>query len=134
VQLPDPGTAQEVSRLQALVQPHLDGGCVYVNEGVPILYYLTRSCLPSRYIFPEHLTGERYRNSLGTDQLGELEQTLARRTSVVVISTTPDDDTRPAARSLLKSRLQRDYHPVGKAAVGAVTYEIHARRKTSEDN
>ena len=134
VQLPDPGTAQEVSRLQALVQPHLDGGCVYVNEGVPILYYLTRSCLPSRYIFPEHLTGERYRNSLGTDQLGELEQTLARRTSVVVISTTPDDDTRPAARSLLKSRLQRDYHPVGKAAVGAVTYEIHARRKTSADN
>ena len=127
-ELPNPGNAQEVARMTKLVQPHLGQGCIYVNEGLPLLYSLTRSCLPSRYIFPEHLTGLRYQGSLGTDQLGELERIFARRPTVVIKSTTPDDDTRPAARALLDAHLGRDYRLVGTGSVGAVLYEIHALR------
>ncbi len=133
VQLPDPGTAQEVSRMTALMRPHLRQGCIYVNEGLPILYYLMPSCLPSRYIFPEHLTGKRYQYSLGVDQLAELRRIFATRPSVVVKSTAPDDDTRPASRALLDAELAKDYRIVGQSPVGTERFEVYARRDARSD-
>lgn len=130
VQLPDPGSAQEMARLTQLVQPHLGQGCAYVNEGLPLLYYSTRSCLPSRYIFPEHLTGLRYQHSLGIEQLDELDRIFARRPTVVIKSTIPDEDTRREARALLEAQLARHYRRVDEVPVGADRYEIHALVKS----
>ncbi len=122
------GSGAEARALAAKVIRHLHGGCLYVNEEIPVLYWLTKSCLPTRYAFPEHLVLYRYEHALGTSQLGELEATLARRPSVVIKSTSPDDDTRAASRALLEAHLARDYRMVGTGSVGAVRYEIHALR------
>ncbi len=120
------GNRQEVSRLTAVIRPYLGNGCLYVYEGLPILYLLTHSCLPTRYVFPEHLTEDTYEHALGVDQLGELRGILTQRPSVVVKSTVPDDDTRPASRELLESGLRQDYRIVGQAIVGATRYEVYA--------
>jgi hypothetical protein len=120
------GSGAEARALAAKIMPHLKGGCLYVNEEAPILYWLTRSCLPTRYAFPEHLVLYRYEHALGVDQRQELEATFARRPTVVVKSTTPDDDTRAASRALLESHLRRDYRMLGQGKIGAVRYEIHA--------
>ena len=123
------GNGDEAERLAALVRPHLGTGCLYVNEEIPILYWLTNSCLPTRYAFPEHLVLYRYEHAIGVDQLGELRQVFARRPSVIVKSTSPDDDTRPASRALLEARLQQNYRLVGRASVGAIGYEVYALAK-----
>ena len=125
------GSGAEAEQLAAQIRPHLGAGCLYVNEELPVLYWLTASCLPTRFAFPEHLVLYRYEHALGIDQLGELDRVFARRPTVVVKSTVPDDDTRPASRALLETHLRRDYRLVGAASVGAIRYEIHARRDGS---
>ena len=86
VDLQQLGNGAEARRLAAMIQPHLGSGCLYVNEKLPILYWLTNSCLPTRYAFPEHLVLYRYEHALGTDQLGELRRIFAQRPAVVVKS------------------------------------------------
>ncbi len=120
------GGAAEVEEFAAKIKPYLGNGCLYVNEEMPILYWLTQSCLPTRFAFPEHLVLYRYEHALGIDQLGEINQIFASRPTVVIKSTQPDDDTRPASRALLEVHLQRDYRMVGEATVGAIRYEIYA--------
>ena len=121
------GNGREAAQLAEVIRPHLGTGCLYVNEELPILYWLTDSCLPTRFAFPEHLVLYRYENALGVDQLGELRRVLDQRPSVIVKSTAPDDDTRPASRALLEAGLHRAYRLVGQAPVGATRYEVYAR-------
>jgi 4-amino-4-deoxy-L-arabinose transferase-like glycosyltransferase len=120
------GNGAEASRLAAMIKPHLGKGCLYVNEEVPILYWLTNSCLPTRYAFPEHLVLYRYEHALGTDQLGELRRIFAQRPAVVVKSLAPDDDTRAESRAVLEAGLARDYRLVGKSGIGQTTFEVYA--------
>lgn len=126
------GSRAEVEEFAAQIRPLLGKGCLYVNEEIPILYWLTRSCLATRYAFPEHLVLYRYEHALGVDQLGELERTLATRPAVVIKSLLPDDDTLPQSRALFLARLARDYRLVGQARVGETDYEIYAPRPAGQ--
>jgi hypothetical protein len=120
------GTAQEIAALAALVRPQLaGGGCLYVNEAHPALYRATDSCLPTRFPFPQHLALRRYREGLGVDQLAELRRLLAAQPAAIVVSTTPDDDTRPAARAVLLATLARDYRPLGTRRVGDADFTVY---------
>jgi hypothetical protein len=122
------GNAQEVSRLATAIRPLLGNGCLYVNEELPILYWLTRSCLPTRFAFPEHLVLYRYEKALGIDQLDELRRILRAQPRVIVKSLAPDDDTRPASRTILEAALTRDYEVTCQAKVGETRYEIYVPR------
>ncbi len=128
VEKPAWGTAAEVTRLAELVEPHLGKGCLYVNERLPILYLLTQSCLPTRFIFPDHLTWNRYRDALGVDQADEMRKLLARKPVVVVISLNPEEDSNPLAmRQLLEADLDRNYRLAGHSEVGGDTFAVYAR-------
>ena len=132
---PDRGSAQQVYRLAEKVRPHLGSGCLYVNERVPILYLLTHSCLPTRYIFPDHLTWDRYEDSLGVGQAEEMNNLLSRKPSVIVINLIPDDFSNPAnMRRLLASGLQRDYRLVDTARVGSGNFAVYALTKRRPPN
>jgi len=39
----------------AAARPCADHGWIYINDGPAIIYLLTRSCLPSRFVSPGHL-------------------------------------------------------------------------------
>ena len=119
------GNAHDANRLAALIKPHLGNGCLYVNEDLPILYYLTGSCLPSRYLFPQHLTSPRFAPALGVSQLGELKAVLARRPAAIVIRTIPDDDVEPASRAILMAALKRDYTIAGGTMVGVDRFVVY---------
>ena len=120
------GSKHQVTHLTALVQPHLGSRCLYVNEDLSILYYLTQSCLPTRYVFPQHLALSRYENALGTDQMAELRRVLAHQPDVIVLSTDPDTETRFATRQLVQAELRKSYRIAGAAKVGQTTYAVYA--------
>lgn len=116
----------EVSTLARRIEPHLGTGCLYVNEKLPILYLLTRSCLPTRFIFPDHLTWDRYRDSLGIDQTAEMNRMLATRPSVVLVDLNPELDSNPVAmRQLLMNELNRNYRLEGYASGGTDRFAIY---------
>ena len=119
------GNARDANRLAALIKPHLGTGCLYVNEDLPILYYLTQSCLPSHYLFPQHLTSPRFENALGVSQMGELRRVLESRPAAIVIRANPDEDVEPASRAMVESTLKRDYVLSGATMVGTERFEVY---------
>ena len=120
------GTEAQAQRLLAMVQPHLAAGCLYVNEDLPYLYRLTRSCLPTRYAFPQHLALWRYEHGLGIDQMGELRHLLASRPTVIVMSEVPDVETRFPTRDAVQAVLKQAYVKVGTTPIGEIPFTVYA--------
>jgi hypothetical protein len=120
------GNERQIAQLTAMIEPHLARGCLYVNEDLSILYYLTRSCLPTRYVFPQHLALSRYEHALGVDQMVELRRMLAQRPAVIVLSKDPDYETRFATRRVVEAQLRSNYDFVGASVVGETRYAVFA--------
>lgn len=87
-------------------------GCLFVYDGYPALYMLTRACVPTKWAFPGHLNTRDEANpaALGIDPAVEVRRILATRPGAIV-----DDYPRfafgnPATRAILADVLRRDYH------------------------
>lgn len=80
--------AKEKAAMAALsraIGPHVSGKhCLYVFDGPTALYSTVETCLPTRYIYADHLNNALESNSLGIDQTAELRRILANRPGAVV--------------------------------------------------
>jgi hypothetical protein len=130
------GNARTMAGLSAQIAPHLGTGCLYVSDDLSILYYLTRACLPTRFIFPDHLGLRRYDRALGVDQVGEMRRVLASRPTVIVLWSNPPAGNNYASRGLLLNTLKRDYTAVGTTRIGpadsADVFVVHALKRQPE--
>lgn len=64
-------------------------GCLFVYDGPTVLYPLTGSCLPSRFIYPDHLNNALETPALGIDQAAEVARILGRRPAAIVTADHP---------------------------------------------
>lgn len=103
------GGRREAMLVAAAARP--THGCIYVYDGYPALYMLTHSCLPSRWVFPGHLSArdEAHVAALGVDPSAEVRRIMAIRPQVVV-----DDYPRfifgnAATHAIVQQVLNRDY-------------------------
>jgi hypothetical protein len=122
------GTTRQLDHVTAMVRTKVGRGCLYVNEDLSALYRIVPTCLPSRFVFPQHLMLEAYRHALGVDQLAELRRVLASRPTVIVMNNNPDEYTVPDHRSVVEAALRRDYVQVGKGPVGNYDYAVYRLR------
>lgn len=117
------GTSEEVEDAAALIRaadatPH-GPGCVYINEGDPILYHLTGACFTTRYVFPNHLNGMVDAFALGVDVNAEVKRILDTHPQVVVM--TLRSSSMPVnwqTRNMIFDRMKRDYTLYGLTNVG----------------
>ena len=117
-------TAQ-VRRITALIKRQLGHGCAYLNEGDPVLYLTTGSCILTPYIFPNHLSGTIDVDSLGINVDAEMARIMARRPSVVMISADPiSKPTNWPSRRILLAALARDYTRYAVARGGYHDFEL----------
>jgi hypothetical protein len=80
---------------------------------------MTSSCLPTRWIFPNHLNLTREANALGVDAVAETSRIMATRPKLVVTSTRPERDVNPATWAVVQTALARDYDLVFSQPVGS---------------
>jgi hypothetical protein len=105
----------KTERMVAVLSPYARHGCIYVNEGPTVVYLLTHSCLPTPYVFPEHLTLAAEAPSFDTTRA--LTTLLDRRPPAIVIREAPEPDLRNRATDrLLAERLAADYHLIDRIA------------------
>lgn len=101
-------------RIAAMVEaarPYAARGCIYINDGPTIVYLLTHSCLPSRYVFPEHLNNAA--EARATDAARSMAALLAGRPSAVFVADRPLHHPRnPDTAAMLDAALARDYERV----------------------
>jgi len=115
------GDAAYASQVTAIVDKARRGGSLYIFDGEPILYLLTKAPALTKYLFPYHLSQSLEGSSIGTDPAAELRHILAAHPAVIVDTIlqpqwrTPDrleEQKRlfnPVTRSMLDTALERDY-------------------------
>ena len=103
------GSAEFIMPIAAIVKAHLQGGCLYVHDGETILYYLTGSCIPTRWAFPNHLNTGVERSAIGTDAAAEVARTFATKPTVVVTTLNRTWDLNLASRAVAARALKADY-------------------------
>lgn len=105
-------------------------GCIYVYDGYPALYFLTKSCLLTRWIFPGHLNtqDEASIKALGVDPVSEERRILQGRPDVIVDVQPVYGLGNPQTHALVQAALARDYHLTAKIRTGAAIYHLVYRR------
>ena len=117
---------QTEARLSAAVAPYVgaERDCLYVFDGPTALYRTTGSCLPSRFVYPDHLNNALETPSIGVSQYGEIARILANRPGVVVTSNRPVTRQQPENLELIRNATQSDYRPL-------ITISLHDRAITA---
>ncbi len=111
---------------------HVSGGCLYVYDGYPALYMLTRSCLPTRWAFPGSLNSADEANprALGIDPAQEVARIMASRPDAVVDDYPRFDQGNLATRAVLARALATDYFLSDCIASGLHRTRLVYRRNT----
>jgi hypothetical protein len=124
------GSRAEIAYAGDAISRRLQGGCFYMFEGDdPVLYMTTRSCLMTRFVFPQHLTGSVETRALGVDQLAEARRVLARRPAMVMTGAgCPGCLENPAVLAMAAGVLARDYVMVETVRIGRRSYRLFQRR------
>jgi hypothetical protein len=104
------------ARISAMVEaarPYAARGCLYLNDGPPIVYLLTHSCLPTRYLFPSHLNEAN--EAAATDAAHSMAVLLASRPSAIFVAEKPMNHTRNATTAaMLDAALASGYQRIVK--------------------
>lgn len=113
----------DVESLAVAIAPLVDSkdDCLWIFDGPTSLYRLTDSCLPTRFIYPDHLNNAFERYSLGVPQVVEVATILARKPPVIVTADTAFTPQNEEAKALVETTLARDY-------VEIASEELHERR------
>jgi hypothetical protein len=99
---------RKIDRMVETLTPYTRYGCLYLNEGPTIVYVLTGSCLPSRYVFTEHLAN--VAESYAVDQPRGVAEVLRGRPPAIVVKHLRDPNyLNPAADRILQAALASDY-------------------------
>jgi len=104
------------ARLAQAIAPHVgtERDCLYVFDGPTSLYRSTETCLPTRFIYPDHLNNALEEHALGIDQSTELLRILSTRPGVIVTASTAVTPQRPSSLALIEATTRRNYRPLAK--------------------
>lgn len=102
--LPDP-VAEVAKAVKARINP---GETIFIANYHPVVYALTDATLPTRFVFPAHLTGS-FTQVADIDTDAEVRRILATRPRIVVVDRGWWAQLRPSAAAILTEALNRDY-------------------------
>jgi hypothetical protein len=121
------GTPAQAAALARLVGDR-PAGCLFGFNSEPILYYLTRSCLPTRYVFRSHLAQTSEIHGIDADPVAETARILAGNPGVIVVRR-PKRSTNPATQALVLRAIADRYEPVGTVRIGRLPQYVFRLRR-----
>jgi hypothetical protein len=100
-----------LASLAAAATPALqaEGRCLFVYDGPSALYRLTGSCLPSRFVYPDHLNNALETPALGVDQAAEVARILEDDPPAIVTANHPLTPQAPRSGRLVRQALAARY-------------------------
>lgn len=111
---------QAADRLTHAVSPFVgsDENCLFVFDGPVALYRTTHSCLPTRFIYPDHLNNALERDALEIDQPVEVARILANRPGVIVTADRPMTVLREESVAQIEGATEANYRPLMTISLG----------------
>ena len=97
--------------LTASIAPHIgaNDNCLYLFDGPTVLYRLTGSCVPTRFVYPDHLNNALEKHALGIDQAAEVARILATHPGAIVTADLPVTPQNPESQDLVKRATKTNY-------------------------
>ena len=121
------GSPAQAAALARLVGDR-PAGCLFGFNSEPILYYLTRSCLPTRFVFRSHLAQRSEVHGIDADPVAETARVLAANPGVIVVRA-PKPTTNPATQVLVLRAIADRYEPVGTVRIGRLRQYVFRLRR-----
>jgi len=88
--------------------------CLYVFDGPTSLYEATRSCLPTIYVYPDHLSNAMEEHAIGVNTVAEVSRILRNQPSVIITASRPIVPHYNAATAqLINQATSRNYVRIG---------------------
>ncbi|MXO58611.1 hypothetical protein GRI89_03525 [Altererythrobacter salegens] len=118
-----------VEQLAAMVAPHVGRSrdCLLMFDGPTALYRMTGSCLPGRFVYPDHLNNALEEPALGTSQASEVARILAARPGAIVTADSSVTAQSKASTALVEQAIAQDYHPLGSVTFRHRTFRAWGR-------
>lgn len=112
--------------LVSAIAPHVgnDSDCLWIWDGPTALYRLTGSCVPTGFVYPDHLNNALETGALGVDQLEEVRRVLATRPGAIVTADEGMTIRNQEAANLVQQELDANYE-------ARVTVDMHGREITA---
>ena len=108
----------DLEQMSAKLAPFVsDQHCLLVFDGPMVLYRSTRSCLPTRYIYSDHLNNPLEQVALGVPQHREVMQILAARPGAIVVAQDTLADRSTQARRQVADVIAARYRPIAVARI-----------------
>ena len=106
-------------RLSDALAPYVaaDRDCLYVFDGPAVLYRTTQTCLPTKYIYPDHVNNALERGSLGVSQPAEIRRILAARPGAIVTASKPVTEQCGECLDLVHDKVAAEYRPLISASL-----------------
>jgi len=119
----------EYARLVAALRPYVGQtrDCLLVYDGPTDLYRATGSCIPSRFVYPDHLNNALETDALGAGQTAEVARLLALRPGAIVTADKPVTEQNPDAGQLVAQAIRAHYLPLAVAVLRERTYRAWVR-------
>jgi 4-amino-4-deoxy-L-arabinose transferase-like glycosyltransferase len=103
------GSPDTPRRMAALMNDELlPGDSIFVPNYQPVVYFLARAALPTRFPFPVHLTGS-FGSLAGVDTDAEVARILATRPRFIVLDRSEWFTMRASAMAMLTEALEEGY-------------------------
>ena len=121
----------KMDRLAGVISPRVNANsdCLYIFDGPTALYRMSGSCLPTRFIYPDHLNNAFEKNSLGISQIDEVSRILATKPPVIVTADEAFTPQNKQSKALVEATVQRDYVEIGHEELHERTIRAWARRE-----
>jgi len=117
---------QAADDLAAAIAPHVGTreDCLWLWDGPTALYRMTNSCVPTKFVYPDHLNNALETGALGVDQAGEVARILATRPGAIVTASSPMTIQNEEATALVEAALASNYEE-------RLSVEMHDRTLTA---
>ncbi|WAT18756.1 glycosyltransferase family 39 protein [Aurantiacibacter sp. MUD11] len=114
------------AELARAISPHVgrEENCLWIWDGPTALYRLADSCVPTRFVYPDHLNNALETGALGVDQVEEISRILASQPGAIVTADTGMTIRNPDAAALVDQALASDFEE-------KVTVQMHGRNITA---
>lgn len=130
---------KETASLESLagkIAPLVDdeASCLWIHDGPTALYTMSQSCLPTRFIYPDHLNNALETDqALGTSQTQEALRLLANKPPVIVTAPKPLTPQNEQVRRALREELQVNYEELGRATSGYRKIVAYRLKRTPDE-
>ena len=119
--------------LVAAVAPHISQEhCLYIFDGPTVIYRMTNSCIPTRFIYPDHLNNRLEEYALEVDQKTEVQRILNNKPGAVITADKAVTAQNPQSLAVISRELEKNYHQIATFPEGQRKLIVWARNANAQ--